>query len=458
LRRSFKIYLEDSGYRILCAENGKQGLELFQKEQVDLVFTDLLMPVMDGLQVIAALARLAPDVPVIVISGAGSVQDALEALRLGASDYLVKPVQKLADLEHQIKRALETTGLRREVQGLTRKLLSNELHTPEAFSAITTRSPKMLGIFRYLEVIAPTDQPILLQGATGTGKELLARAVHTISNRKGRFVAVNVAGLDDHVFSDTLFGHIRGAYTGADTARDGLVAQAAGGTLLLDEIGDLSESSQVKLLRLLQEGEYYPLGSDRPQISKTRFLLATHQDISLLMQKGRFRPDLYYRLSSHSVQLPTLHERQEDLPLLLEIFIAEAETLLRKRAPDIQASLLNKLRSYHFAGNIRELKAIVTDAVARYEPGTPHARHTPSETEKQQAVTDAENDTVIVRSKAGERIPTLQEAENILIRQALQKANGNQGQAAIILGISRTALNKRLAKLKAGTKPVLTTL
>lgn len=271
LCRSIATYLADSGYRTICATNGQEGLAQVQEQRPDLVITDLMMPVMGGLALLEELKRLSPELPVIVISGAGRVEDAVAALKLGAADYLVKPIHDLTTLEHLVARTLETAGLRQQLQQVTQKLLDGELACPQAFAAITTRSPRMQAIFRYLEVVGPSPQPILIEGETGTGKELTARAIHQVSGRRGRFVAVNLAGLDDQMFSDTLFGHERGAFTGAMAAREGLLAQAAGGTLFLDEIGDLTESSQIKLLRLLQEGEYYPLGADRPRTATASF-------------------------------------------------------------------------------------------------------------------------------------------------------------------------------------------
>lgn len=437
VRHSVKTYFEDSGYQVISAEDGKQGLALVSQVAVDLVFTDLIMPVMGGLELIAALQRLAPDLPFIVISGAGSVHDAVAALKRGATDYIIKPVHDLASLERIVTKALETGALRRELQQFKQKLLETGLAFPEAFAAITTRSPRLHALFRYLEVVAPTPQPILIQGETGTGKELMARAIHQASRRSGRFVAVNLAGLDDQMFSDTLFGHERGAYTGAATSREGLLAQAAGGTLFLDEIGDLSESSQIKLLRVVQEGEYYPLGADRPKNSTARFVMATHRDLQNRVQEGRFRHDLYYRLCTHQVLLPPLRERTEDIPLLAAIFLQEAATLLQKHPPAAPPSFYDRLAEQPWPGNIRELRALITDAVARHDGGdllfgTAAPPQSPSSE-------PALPDNV-------EPFPTLKAMEQNLIAEALQRTGGNQGMAARLLGISRTALNKRLAK------------
>lgn len=451
LRRGLADYFSDSNYRVLTAENGKEGIKLFQKEAVDLVFTDLRMPVMDGLELLSELGRISPATPVIVISGAGGIKEAVEAVRRGAWDYVVKPVHDLDALELLARRALETTSLRREVEGLKQKLLNNAIQNPSAFSAITTRSPAMLALFHYLEVIAPTRQPVLITGETGVGKELFARATHQLSERSGKLVAVNLAGLDDQMFCDTLFGHQKGAFTGADQAREGLLAQAAGGTIFLDEIGDLSQSSQIKLLRLLQEGEYYPLGSDFTQKSDARLILATHRDLPKMVQQGSFRQDLYYRLTTHQLHIPPLRERSMDIPFLLEQFSVEAAENLHKRKPTFPSELSGYLSSYPFPGNVRELRALVFDAVARHKRGILSMdsflkviQHKPDG----RPVSAFPECRVFIRDESGERIPTLKEAEAALIAQALQLSAGNQGIAAGYLGIQRSTLSKKLAKIR----------
>lgn len=449
LRRGIADYFTDSGYRVLTAENGKAGLELFRQESVDLVFTDLRMPVMGGHELLDELGRLSPATPVIVISGIGDVKDAIEALRRGAWDYLVKPVHDLDALEHLARRALETTGLRREVEGLKQKLLNGSIQQPEAFAPIITRSPAMLALFHYLEVIAPSRQPVLIQGETGVGKELFAQAVHQLSGGNGKIVAVNLAGLDDQMFCDTLFGHSKGAFTGAEQARDGLLAQAAGGTIFLDEIGDLRNTSQIKLLRLLQEGEYYPTGSDFVQKSTARLVLATHRDLKAMSQRGEFRQDLYYRLTTHQIQIPPLRKRYEDLPLLLDHFLREAAESLHRQPPAIPAELPAYLAAYPFPGNIRELRAMVFEAVAHHTRGILSMNSFLSVINASTPPTiapDFSECRVVIQDAHGERVPSLKEAENTLIAQAMRLAKGNQGVAAGYLGIQRSALCKKLAK------------
>jgi two-component system nitrogen regulation response regulator GlnG len=314
----------------------------------------------------------------------------------------------------------------------------------EAFAEIVTQDPAMFAIFRYIEAIAPSPQPVLITGETGTGKELVARALHRLSQRPGELVAINLAGLDDALFSDSLFGHARGAYTGADRLREGLLTTAAEGTLFLDEIGDLTIPSQVKLLRLLQDGTYYPLGADQPRQSRARIIVATNADVVPGVAAGSFRKDLYYRLRTHHLQLPPLRSRAGDLPLLVRHFVDAAARVLNKPVPAIPPSLYPLLKTYCFPGNIRELEAMVFDAVTRHK-GTV----LPLQSFRNAiGVKPSLNDSELAEPSAAwtfpDQLPTLNEAEKTLITEALARAEGNQGVAAGILGISRQALNKRL--------------
>lgn len=448
-RRGIAAFFSDSGYDVIEAANGEEGVTLFRTEQPDIVFTDLRMPVMGGLEVIKAVKELKPDIPVIVISGTGVIKDAVEALRRGAWDYVEKPVHDLAALEHMMQKALENSQLRNQVAGLKQKLLSGGLQKPEIFSSIITSSPAMLSIFQYIEVIAPTTQPVLITGETGTGKELFANVVHVASGRTGKFVALNAAGLDDQMFSDTLFGHARGAFTGAERQREGMIAQAAGGTLFLDEIGDLKEASQIKLLRLLQEGEYLPLGSDYPKKSTARLVLATHRNLTEMVAGETFRQDLYYRLFAHQLAIPPLRSRCDDLPLLLDSFLEEAADSLNKKKPTPPPELCGYLAAYAFPGNIRELKAMVFEAVARHAGGVLGMESfltVIGNSRRQSSPQPCKDAHVVLREKDGERMPTLEEAEQLLIDQAMARAGGNQGVAAGYLGINRSALNKKLLK------------
>ena len=299
---------------------------------------------------------------------------------------------------------------------------------------------------------APSDLPVLITGETGTGKELLALSVHTVSHGQGELVAVNVAGLDDTMFSDTLFGHTKGAFTGADQARSGLITQAADGTLFLDEIGDLAIPSQVKLLRLLQEGTYYPLGADNPRQSSARVIVATNVDIVERVNAGAFRKDLYYRLRAHHLHVPPLRERQEDLSLLINHFLENAAQELNKPTPTPPMELYRLLKTYAFPGNVRELEAMIFDAVAQHQGGVLSLKTFKSITfDRRNAPDDGPQASDALENLSSlfpDCLPTLKEAEQALITEALQRADGNQGIAAGMLGLTRQALNKRLTRQK----------
>lgn len=448
VRESLKAYLDDIGYRVLEAENGRIGLEMIRSEPPDLVITDLRMPVMDGFALVEAITAEFEFMPIVVVSGVGALDEAVRAMRLGAWDYLSKPILNFDELQITIERCLERAVIKHELERLRRHLSDGTLDDESAFSSIITASPRMRAIFLYLESVAPSRQPVLITGETGTGKELIARAIHTLSGLDGPFVAINLAGLDDTMFSDTLFGHQRGAYTGADRVREGMIRQASGGTLFLDEIGDLSPGSQIKLLRLLQNGEYLPLGADKLQRSDARIVAATHADLKCRMEQESFRPDLYYRLCSHRVELPPLRDRLDDLPLLTAHFLKKAAALLGKAAPVAPAELNRYLAAYRFPGNIRELEAIIHDSVARSA-----GRTLPLEPIVAAIGTDLRLPISAVPAIAqcpvcpfADKFPTLKAAEDLLISEALRLAGNNQRLAATYLGITRQALNKRLSR------------
>jgi DNA-binding NtrC family response regulator len=292
----------------------------------------------------------------------------VRCMREGVFDYIVKPVER-ARLISSVRRAVELRELYRENRALKARVLSDGLTRPEAFSEIVTISARMRSIFRYMEAIAPSPRPMLITGETGAGKKLVARAVHTLSRRTGPFVAVNVAGLDNHMFADALFGHRKDAFNGALEARAGLLEQAPSGTLFLDEIGDLSPSSQVRLLRLLQDRAYFPLGSDLAKRSDASLVAGTTHDLEAECNSGRFRRDLYHRLSGHHIHVPPLRERREDLPILLDHFLEKASRALGKQKPTPSGRLIELLAFYHFPGNVRELELMVHNAVSSHTSG-----------------------------------------------------------------------------------------
>lgn len=445
---SYSIILKSVGLGdVTTIEDSREVMPFLAKEEVALIMMDLYMPNITGHELLKEIRFNYPDIPVIVITAANEIEVAVECMRAGATDYLVKPVEK-SRLISSVEKVAELCTLKDEVTLLKQRLLNDSLSHEDSFASIITVSKKMRSIFQYIEAIAGSDQPVMITGETGAGKELIARAVHDVSGRKGAYVAVNIAGLDDNMFSDTLFGHKKGAYTGADQDRPGLVVQAAGGTLFIDEIGDLHESSQVKLLRLLQEKEYYSLGSDMVKKSRASVILATNRNVQKLMEDGKFRKDLYYRLKTHQINIPTLRERIEDIPLLLNHFLEEAATSLKKKKPTPPPELTTLLSTYRFPGNLRELKGMVYDAVARHKTGMLSMDSFREAVWNEQVAGQS-----LCSSLPGQgaslyaflgRIPTFKEMETLLIKEALAHAQGNQGIAASLLGVSRQALNRRL--------------
>src|SRR5512138_73556 len=348
---------------ISTCQDSRQVMGLLDGGEIGLVLLDLTMPHLPGEELLRQIGERHPEVTAIVVSGLNQLETAVRCMKLGAFDYFIKTDEE-DRIVGGVLRAVRMVEMERDYREMSVRLASGELQHPEAFSAIVTADRGMLSLFAYVEAVAGSPQPLLITGESGVGKELIARAAHTLSGCRGKLVTVNVAGLDDTVFSDTLFGHLRGAFTGAEQVRRGMVEEAADGTLFLDEIGDLSIPSQVKLLRLLQEGEFFPLGSDQPKRLSARVIVATHQNLAEKEGAGTFRRDLYYRLRTHQVQIPPLRERAGDIPLLLDHFLAEAAHALGKKKPTPPRELAQFLATYSFPGNVRELKAMVYDAVS----------------------------------------------------------------------------------------------
>jgi PAS domain S-box-containing protein len=344
----------------------------------------------------------------------------------------------------------ERKELENEIHSLKKHFFAAELEHKDTFTPIITRSNQMLAVFHYIEAVAGSQRSVLITGETGVGKELIARVLHEVSGAAGDLVSVNIAGLDDTMFSDTLFGHRKGAFTGADTERSGFILKASEGTLHLDEIGDLNELSQVKLLRLLEEKTYYQLGSDASLKSRTRIIASFNKDIAKQVAEGKFRQDLYYRLCTHHIHIPPLRERIEDIPLLLDHFIEEASNSMDRKKPQLSRELIILLSNYQFPGNIRELQAMVHDAVAQHDKGNSfldhfkrYIKHKGAAFQSDQKITER-NDQAVFDFFG--HFPSLKEAETYLISDALKRSDGNQGIAASLLGISRQALNRRLKR------------
>lgn len=431
---------------VLTCSDSRQAMAIVEQRKPSVILLDLNMPHIDGEAILDQITSHHPEMPVIIITGRIDTDTAVDCMRSGAFDYIVKPVDENRLLA-SVKKSLRYGELHQENQVLNDKLREGNLKQPEAFSEIITNSPKMMLLFNYAESIAKTSHPVLINGETGTGKELMAKAIHNLSNHPGQFIATNVAGLDDNVFSDTLFGHIKGAFTGADSDRPGLIEKAAGGTLFLDEIGDLSASSQVKLLRLLQEKEYMPLGQDTNRTSNARIIASTHFDLWELQQKELFRQDLHYRLRTHRIILPPLRERKEDLALLVEHFVQSASSSLNKQPPRIPQELMSLLENYRFPGNIRELQAMVFDATAQADgrvlPLAAFREHI-ALARKAEASHETGSNSKGIPINFTDPLPTIKQATRMLVEEAMFRAGNNQSTAASMLGISQQALSKRL--------------
>lgn len=449
---SYSIILKSTGIKeIVTIEDSRQVMPFLSKQRVSLIVLDLSMPFISGQELLTEINRDFPEVPVIIVTATNDIETAIECMKKGAKDYLLKPIEKNRFIS-SVERVLEIRDLQKEVSTLKHYLLTDDLKNPSAFSHIVTVSKKMQTIFKYVEAIAGSPFPILITGETGVGKELIARSIHLSDPDSKNFVAVNVAGLDDTMFSDTLFGHRKGAFTGADSHREGLILQAEGGTFFLDEIGDLNTQSQVKLLRLIQEKEYYQLGSDLPKKTNTHVVVTTNRDLKNIVNDGKFRKDLYYRLSAHQINIPPLRERKEDIPFLLYHFLEEASKSMNKQKPSSPSELITLLSTYNFPGNIRELQAFVYDAVARHKSGILSMESFKNVINKEKGSLNQDSSADREEEASADQFlnnfPTLKKAEEYLINRALNQAKGNQGIAASILGITRQALNKRLMRNK----------
>ena len=430
-----------NAYQVIPLADPRQLSQTLASHHVDVVLLDLNLPHVSGESLLPMLAHDHPELPVIVVTGTGDATTAVRLVKQGAFDYLVKPVDPKA-LQAAVGRAVQFRTANQEMgdQGAMRETLENA----EIFSRFATASRTMYRIFQYVEAVGQSVNPVLITGETGTGKELIAHAIHASSKRKGEFVACNIGGLDDTLFSDTLFGHKKGSFTGAVGDRAGLIERASGGTLFLDEVGDLPIASQVKLLRLLQEGEYMPVGSDQVEHAEIRIIAATSLDLEARITDGRFRRDLYYRLCGHRIHLPPLRERPEDIPVLIAHFAESSAKALGLGSVKIPPAALDLCATYPFPGNVRELQALVHDSVSRSRLGTvsmdPYRR------------LNAQTGTAGLPPPMlsfPARLPTIEETVDQLVNEALRRTGNNQAAAARLLDITRQAMSQRLKNRKA---------
>lgn len=442
-REVLSMLLDDIDADLVFAEDGVAALEALAEEPANLVITDLNMPRMGGLELMGRLAEQERPPPVVVVTAYGSVDVAVDAMRKGAIDFLEKPFDE-DRLRLTLERALKLGALVEENQRLR-----DTLEERYDFAQIEGTSEALLGALKMAGKVARTDATVLIRGESGTGKELIARAIHFNSPRKSApFVAVNCAAIPESLLEAELFGAEAGAYTGATKKRKGRVEQAQGGTLFLDEIGDMPLSLQSKLLRLLQERAFTPLGAEKETKADVRFAFATHQDLEVAVREGRFREDLFYRVNVVPVLLPPLRERGEDVTLLALSFAAKAAEKMGKKTPTLTESARRTLCAHAFPGNIRELANVIERAVILAEddvlddedlalsaPSAAGARNAPGEQPSSDEI----------------RLPegglNLEDVERSLVAQALERTSGNKSQAARLLGLTRATLRYRIEKL-----------
>ena len=374
MRKMLEILFTGAGYQVQCAENAESALKAMSRSPFDLILSDIRMPGLSGLDLLKRLREEDSETDVILMTAYASTESAIEALKLGAFDYITKPFQ-VEELVNIVRHAFEKKSLREE-----NRQLREELARTEQFGEIVGGNAKMKALYAMIERVAPTASTILIEGDSGTGKELVARTVHQRSTRaKKAFVAVNCGGLPETLLESELFGHVKGAFTGAVNSKRGLFDVAQGGTLFLDEVGEMTPAMQVKLLRALQEKRIRPVGSDEEHSADARVIAATNQDLQKLLKEKRFREDLYYRINVISLRIPSLRERREDIPLLAHHFLEKYARLLGKDVPVISNEAMKRLEAYDWPGNVRQLENVLERAMALIDGNVVEAGHLPEE-------------------------------------------------------------------------------
>jgi two-component system response regulator PilR (NtrC family) len=434
MRELLTIVLRRDGYEVLLAENGAVAVDLLKRERVDILITDIRMPQMSGVDVLREAKKIDPDIISIVMTAFASTDTAVEALRLGAADYVHKSPGAANEVRLRVRKEMERRHLQRE-----NVLLKRALQTAHSFSNIVGRSEPMLAVFQLIETIAPTNSTVLITGESGTGKELVARAIHVHSLRKDKpFVAVNCGALSETLLDSELFGHMRGAFTGADTNKKGLIEVADKGTIFLDEIGEMSPLVQVKVLRVLQERRFRRLGGTEEVDADIRVIAATNRDLSKMVAGGGFREDLFYRINVIPIRLPALRERVEDIPFLAEHFVGRFAQQMGKRITGMSGDALACLKAYPWPGNIRELENAVERAVALERTPAILVDSLPEQVRETAPI------QLPVNVQAGDGFPEggidleqhVQHIEREYIAEALRRAGGVKVKAAELLGMS----------------------
>jgi Nif-specific regulatory protein len=462
--RLLELNLAEEGYTILAVPDAEAGLKLLQKERVNLVLTDLKLPGMNGLEFLQAAKRTNAALPVVVMTAYGTVETAVEAMKAGASDYVLKPFS-LEEIKLVVRKELDVHQLREE-----NRTLREALGQRYEFKNIVARSSRMQEVLATVERVAPTNATVLLGGESGVGKDLIARAIHQHSRRtSGPFVKINCTAIPENLLESELFGYEKGAFTGAVASKPGKFELADKGTIFLDEIGDVPPAIQVKLLRVLQEREFERLGGTRTLKVDVRLVAATNRDLRAALEDGTFREDLYYRLNVVPISLPPLREHKADIPYLVDHFVQRLARESGKPISGVTPAAMKILMDFHWPGNVRELENIIERAVALSTgtiidvgdiyldtgPASPVAGAAP---EGGRGSTTGAGSLVGPNSAAqpGAFPPegmTLEQFEDEIIREALGRAGGNKSQAARLLGLSRNALRYRLSKMGVSDEP-----
>jgi DNA-binding NtrC family response regulator len=442
MRRLLELNLGDDGFKTVSAGDAETGLKLLASEPVHLVLTDLKLPGMSGLEFLQTAKQHNPALPIVVMTAFGSVETAVEAMKAGASDYVLKPFS-LAEMRMVVHKELDNSRLREENRSL-REALGQKYSHPN----IIAISPKMQEVLATVERVAPTNSTVLLGGASGVGKDLIARAIHEKSRRaSGPFIKINSTAIPENLLESELFGYEKGAFTGAATSKPGKFELADKGTLFLDEIGDVPPAIQVKLLRVLQEREFERLGGTRTIKVDVRLLAATNRDLRAALEDGTFREDLYYRLNVVPIDIPPLREHKQDIPGLANLFLARFanDSGKEEKITGISPAAMQLLVSHYWPGNVRELQNVIERACALALG---------SQLEASDIQLDSPRNRVFSSSGAASDrdrfLPdgmTLDQWEDEMIREALKRAGGNKSQAARLLGLSRNALRYRLSKI-----------
>ncbi len=434
MRRLLELNLGEDGLTTFSAGDAETGLKLLRENSIDLVLTDLKLPGINGLEFLQSIKHQNAALPVVVMTAFGSVETAVEAMKAGASDYVLKPFS-LTEMRMVIHKELDVRTLREENRSL-REALGKRYAHPN----VVARSPKMQEVLATVERVAPTNSTVLLGGESGVGKDLIARAIHEKSRRaSGPFIKINSTAIPENLLESELFGFEKGAFTGAVASKPGKFELADKGTLFLDEIGDVPPATQVKLLRVLQEREFERLGGTRTVKVDVRLIAATNRDLREALEQGTFREDLYYRLNVVPIDIAPLRERKEDIPDLVNLFISHFDDESRKTVEGITPEAMQILVNYHWPGNVRELQNIIERACALAKGDVLEA-------------TDIHIDQRPAKSANGQPgfLPdgmTLEQWEDEMVQEALRRANGNKSQAARLLGLSRNALRYRLSKI-----------